>query len=203
MDPMLLRVAEPLLAVGIGGLSIFLSYRLFFHMPSDRDGRGNIGLPGGISIYISRVGPGIFFALLGAGVLAMSIYSQAVYMREDPQTAQTGAHSDSGYIGGITKPGSVPAPSMRAWDSLQLRLEMEFLNSLPALLRADLSEADQRTVGARIERSKLVIMSYVWETGWGRFEDFHRWIDDGAPDPIPPSLSEAAAYYRQRSAIQP
>jgi hypothetical protein len=199
MDPLLLCVAERLLTLAIGGLLIFLGYRLFFHIPNCRDGRGNIGLPGGISIYISRVSPGIFFALLGAGVLAMSIYSQAVYMREDPKLAQTGDHG----IGGITKIGSVPAPSMRAWDSLQLRLEMEFLNSLPALLRADLSEADRRTVGARIERSKLVIMGYVWEPSWGRFEDFRRWIDDGAPDPIPPSLSEAAAYYRQRSETQP
>jgi hypothetical protein len=189
--------------VAIGGLSIFLSYRLFLHMPSDRNGRGDIGLPGGISIYISRVGPGIFFALFGTGVLAMSIHSQAVDMRENPQTAQIGAHGDGKYFGGITKTGSVPAPSMRAWDSLQLRLEMDFLNSLPSLLRADLDEAERRGVGARIERSKLVIMSYVWEPGWGRFEDFRRWIDDGAPDPIPPSLTQAVAYYGQGGEFQP
>jgi hypothetical protein len=203
MDPVLLPTAERLLALAIGGLSIFLGYKLFFHMPSDRDDRRNIGLPGGISIYISRVGPGIFFALFGAGVLIMSIYLQAINMREDTKIAQTGAHGDSQYIGGITKAGSVPAPSMRAWNSLQLSLEMEFLNSLPSLLRADLGDAERRSVAARIERSKLVIMSYVWEPGWGRFEDFRRWIDDGAPDPIPPSLTQAVAYYRQGGEFQP
>jgi hypothetical protein len=60
MDPGILRALERLLDAAIGGLSIYLGYRLFLRLPDKTDSQGKIILPGKISIFLSRVGPGVF-----------------------------------------------------------------------------------------------------------------------------------------------
>src|ERR1051325_5192351 len=56
-----------------GGLSIFLGYRLFLKLPERADSSGKLVLPGDISVFISRVGPGVFFCLFGVAVLVMAL----------------------------------------------------------------------------------------------------------------------------------
>src|SRR4051794_33806218 len=62
-----------MLAVMIGGLSIFLGYRLFIKLPERTDSSGKLVLPGGISVFVSRVGPGVFFCVFGVVVLVMAL----------------------------------------------------------------------------------------------------------------------------------
>src|SRR5260370_41555829 len=81
MNPDLLQALERILAVGITGLSIYLGYSLFLHIPDQRDSEGRVRLPGGISIFLSRVGPGAFFALFGAFVVGLSFYYSAAYSK--------------------------------------------------------------------------------------------------------------------------
>ncbi len=59
-------------ARAIGGLCIYLGHRLFFHIPGQTDGEANLKLPGGIPIFITRVGAGVFLALFGACVVSDS-----------------------------------------------------------------------------------------------------------------------------------
>src|SRR5688572_8561747 len=72
MDSDLITIAarhlERLLIVVAGGLSIVLGYRMFLAIPraGEDKGEGKLELPGGISVYVTRVGPGVFFALFGA-----------------------------------------------------------------------------------------------------------------------------------------
>src|SRR5207245_1619184 len=73
MDLLYLRVIERVLAVIIGGLSIYLGYRLFIKLPEQKDSEGKVVLPGDISIFFSRVGPGVFFSLFGAAVVVVSL----------------------------------------------------------------------------------------------------------------------------------
>ena len=73
MAVVLTRAAERMLLVLVGALAIYLGYSLFLRMPNAakgrQDGEGKIELPGGVSIFLTRVGPGIFFALVGiAGI---------------------------------------------------------------------------------------------------------------------------------------
>jgi hypothetical protein len=91
MDDFALRAIERILDAIIGGVSIYLGYRLFLSVPR-RGGRGRAGrgsrapasadggessaefkLPGDASIILTRVGPGIFFALFGAAVVVTSL----------------------------------------------------------------------------------------------------------------------------------
>jgi hypothetical protein len=60
---MTLRGAERLIAILIGGMSVVLGFLLFLRIPSETNATRQIELPGGIMI--SRIGPGIFFAIFG------------------------------------------------------------------------------------------------------------------------------------------
>lgn len=75
MDPLILtivtRSVERLLVVLAGALAIYLGCRLFIDMPNAERGSGKANLPGGISIFLSRVGPGVFFSLFGAIVIGL------------------------------------------------------------------------------------------------------------------------------------
>ena len=74
MDPLLLtigmRAIERLVIVLAGAGAIYLGYRLFLAMPNRDRSSGKLELPGGVSIFLSRVGPGVFFSLFGATVIA-------------------------------------------------------------------------------------------------------------------------------------
>lgn len=47
-----LRMLERIIVVGFGGLSIYLGYKLFFHLPHNVDHQGKFELPG-IKIILS------------------------------------------------------------------------------------------------------------------------------------------------------
>jgi len=69
-----LRMLERILAVLIGGFSIYLGFRLFFHIPLDSEHSGSLELPG-IKLVLTKVGPGVFFAAFGSVVVAYSLGS--------------------------------------------------------------------------------------------------------------------------------
>lgn len=88
LEPQLLGIGtrhlERLVIALSGALTIWLGYRLVLSVPLAARGTGKLQLPGGISIFISRVGPGVFFALFGAGVLAYELH-QAVQIAVTPR----------------------------------------------------------------------------------------------------------------------
>jgi len=65
LDPLVLRFFERITAVLIGGLAIYLGYQLFLRVPEHKDSAGKVMLPWNISVVMSRIGPGVFFALFG------------------------------------------------------------------------------------------------------------------------------------------
>ena len=73
MDEVILRATERLLAVIIGGICVYLGYRLFLRIPEQKEGEGKIEFPGGVSVFVTRVGPGVFFAMFGAAIVALIV----------------------------------------------------------------------------------------------------------------------------------
>jgi hypothetical protein len=55
----LISLVQHLTIAGIGLVIAVLSYRMFRDMPALQGGSARIGLPGGTSIFWSRVGPGV------------------------------------------------------------------------------------------------------------------------------------------------
>lgn len=86
MDFFLLRVLERIVAVVIGGLSIYLGYRLFRAVKATGEGSAEIKLPHDVTVMVSRVGPGVFFALFGAAIVAASLAFPIHYSETDLQT---------------------------------------------------------------------------------------------------------------------
>src|SRR5438445_13716606 len=85
---LLMRMVERLFGLLAGALCVVLGDRLFINLPEKTDSSGKLVLPGGVSIWLSRVGPGIFFALFGAAIVAYSFASTVKVTSE-----QTGAAS--------------------------------------------------------------------------------------------------------------
>lgn len=74
MDPETLRMVERILIAVGGGLSIYLGYRLFLAVPTAKAADGTFEIPGVGTVVLSRVGPGIFFALFGAAILMLGVF---------------------------------------------------------------------------------------------------------------------------------
>ena len=202
MDPISWRFIERILAVAIGGVSIYLGHRLFAQVPEQRDSDGKLTLPGGVTVILSRVGPGVFFALFGAAVVAYALHESVTFTRE--QSAQTTDQTKGagtvrierevfGGFGPGTAPSGARALGIRR---LEARLNVEFLNTLPQLLRPDLTEEQKRTVDARVTALKLGIMEPLWGADWGAYPAFKEWAEGGAQAPAPKGSEAAADYYR-------
>ena len=65
----LARATERILLVLVGALAVYLGYSLFRHIPSVNKSEGKLALPGGVSIFLTRIGPGVFFAFFGIAVI--------------------------------------------------------------------------------------------------------------------------------------
>jgi hypothetical protein len=204
MDAMTLaitfRSAERIVAVVIGGVSIYLGYRLFFAIPLRNESEGKVVLPGDISIYLSKIGPGAFFALFGAIIVGVSFH-QAVTYRENFGKPLEGSDSSGpastkslSYTGfGSTDPAS------RALDSrrLQVAADIRFLNTtLPEALRKDLRNESRTDVDVLVPRLKLAMIQNIWDPQWGDFGKFRQWVETGATEPAPMSLAAPATLYQ-------
>src|SRR5262245_9699334 len=96
MDPQSLTILvgafQRILSILIGGMLIYFGYRLFLSLPGKRGrngGTGEFSLGGANKVKLSKVGPGVFFAIFGAGLIA---YSFAKPMKVNiPPAASTNA----------------------------------------------------------------------------------------------------------------
>lgn len=69
------RMIERVFIVLVGGLSVYLGYLLFKSIPERHAdaSEARFFLPGDISVHLSRIGPGVFFALFGAAIVIYSV----------------------------------------------------------------------------------------------------------------------------------
>src|ERR1041385_3402659 len=103
MDPQSLTILvgafQRILSILIGGMLVYFGYRLFLSLPGKRGGDGGSGefsVGRGSKVKLSKVGPGVFFAIFGAGLIA---YSFAKPMKVNIPTAA------------VTGPNAAAAPS--------------------------------------------------------------------------------------------
>lgn len=213
MDPqgltIVLRSVERVLVDAAGALAIYLGYQLFLHMPSRDRGTGKFELPGGISIYLSRVGPGVFFALFGAAVLGLSFLhgvSQETTRSEAP-TATTAAEGGATQAAvTVTAHYSGVTPTTPDGDPLQVEAErtsvlaaIRNLNRVPAGLRPDLTARERLDIEQAISESKVRLLASVWDgKNWGPFAEFQEWVRRGEGDPAP-AIRDAVGYFRAGS----
>jgi hypothetical protein len=195
MDPITLNAIERILAIAIGGLSIWLGYRLFLAVPEQRDSAGKFQLPWNISVGLARVGPGVFFAVFGAGVVGYSLHG-STHVSENTVSVD-GSPSK---VTVVEAKGAMPTTDdigkTLAARRLNVGTEMEFLSTLGRILRSDLSDIDKRMVSDNTVALKLAVMHALWAEDWGDEAAFREWAERGAQDPVPKDSKEAAKFFR-------
>lgn len=183
-DPVtILRMVERILAVLIGGMAIYLGYRLFFHLPFERSHKGELALPG-VKIVLSRVGPGVFFAAFGSVVLYFSITAEVSISRSTQTQAQlppgkvadaggnvsrsedfTGISQTAGKGRTVLESGMTVTPQRRG----KALTTIEMLNCAQRLLVRDAANRDlQDELLLAIRDAKRTLLLAVWQVDdWG------------------------------------
>jgi hypothetical protein len=206
------RAMERLINVLIGALAIFLGYRLFMNLPErreDQEGKMKLLLPGDISVYVSRVGPGVFFALFGTAIVLTSFVKtltlapalpaakqeQAAPAAEAPPPAQTAMLS---YVSGAidTNRYNTDRAAVQR-DLLTLRkLEAAVNQSLSKNQPISLSDNDSATLLSTLPRIKRALLLDVWDQKWGDQQAFSRWVQEGAFGPPPTGVMQVDMYFK-------
>lgn len=196
MDLLLLRFLERLIVVLIGGMAIYLGFRLFHEVPEHKDSSGKIVLPWNISIVMSRVGPGLFFALFGVIAVGLSLVRPLEIKSQAVNLGKTGTdYTTLRYAAG----SKLDDWNQRADARALLRKDIAVLNTIPTLLRQDLPEHDRESIGHSIRQVKLKLMQPVWgspEEEFGEFSEFEKWLQNGETDALPVNMAGALHLYR-------
>ena len=197
-----MRAAERLVGVLIGGISIYLGFRLFLALPNlSTDGEGKVELPGGISIYVSRVGPGVFFALFGTILVGFSFINVMSWDRDEgaglttthPAPVQVAEYVRSetfSYVSGNIGDTSVSLEREALVRDLRTLRKLEL--ALGGHVGGDgfvLGASDTASALIAFPRVKRMMLHCVWDEQWGDYKLFADWVRDGARSPPPGDLA--------------
>ncbi len=175
-DPVaILRMFERIIAVVIAGISIYLGYRLFFHLPFEHTNEGQIELPG-VKVVLSRVGPGIFFAAFGSIILYFSLTTQItvdnkVYLNKPVEQGENGKQDiQQAQVSTFTGMGSKgPTGVVTEQQRTKALNTIQMLNCTERLLANEPGIGDQISLATR--DAKRVLLLSVWdEDDWGSIE---------------------------------
>lgn len=202
LDPIILAVglrqSERLLIVLGGILAVVLGYRLFMNLPMLERGAGKIQLPGGISIFLTRIGPGVFFALFGTGVLAYSLH-QGVRVAESPAAARstTGATAardeNLTTYSGVSGAGGGAGAEARQAERNGVVATVRALAALETALESTLQGQAKLSALMALDDAKARLMRGVWDDAdWGPRATFETWRNAGMPRPAPAAIARAA-----------
>jgi branched-subunit amino acid transport protein len=190
----LTRATERILLIPVGALAIYLGYCLFRLIPSSADSAGKVQLPGGISIFLTRIGPGVFFALFGAGLIGYSATRPvefsipAVISAVSPNLAsEKTPHQAASQVGGVKYSGAMEMPA--SVGSLKPEDVVAKLNGYTEDVRARLDKAAAEEIAETIKAAKLAVMTSNWSAEWGDRAAFERWVREGAA--ADPPITEA------------
>lgn len=168
---MFLRMFERMMVVIIGGIAIYLGYRLFALLPTESDSAGKIQLPG-FSVVLSRVGPGIFFAAFGSIFLYQSL-AKPVQVNDDFVGATPLEQVDK------VAPPDLKQPLDQSVTPQQLervRLSLQVLNCMERVVTSSRGEMKAEDVELAVRDAKLTLLESVWDQGsWGDKNAFRRW----------------------------
>ncbi|MCP4318034.1 MAG: hypothetical protein GY789_18935 [Hyphomicrobiales bacterium] len=191
---------QHIVTIGVGLMAVFLGYRLFIELPLRREGESKLDLPGGVSIMLSRIGPGIFFALFGAGMIIYSIMKpiEITDIAEQVATAEgaTTVKRSRTLTGlGQQEAGSVVKTTAATIDRTSVIVR---LNRIAIEAKANKSGSDLLDITIAIREAKLALVREVWEPQWGDYDQFHRWVTEQfEQNPPPEGLEDVATYFQQ------
>jgi hypothetical protein len=203
-----MRMTERLLGLLAGALCVVLGYRLFINLPDKVDSSGKVVLPGGISIWLSRVGPGVFFALFGAAIVGYSFTSTVKATSEQSAAPATTASGTTGSTTGqpaatirqeiaarSDRAGGPASKEVREQQLTVLRGVMADLNAAIVRLERDAPAPERERLIGGLQTAKMLLLKGNWEPGWGDPLRLQSWINSGAMLPAPAGMDTPAGLY--------
>ena len=185
------RAAERVLLLAAGALAIYLGYRLFRLMPNVDQSEGKLELPGGVSIFLSRIGPGAFFALFGCAVIGYSV-TRPVDLK---LPTEIGSAIEYSSFGERSRPVS-PVQEI-VISGLDPELVVARLNGFLDKARNTLSRPEAGELEEAIRAAKFAVMLSGWKPEWGDKSAFARWAEEnGDRDPPEDLVPDATVVFR-------
>ncbi len=191
------RGLERLAIVTIAGILIYLGYKLFILLPNKTNSEGKIELPGGISIYLSRIGPGAFLALFGAIILVYSVKTQ---LNTNLDNGKNDSIPEVIYMANTEKLASIIQ-----WEEIYLEIDIESLNKLNNTIENMIESGEEKPIDFQlaaklspsITRIKGMMMLRHWKKEWGDSIIFYNWIKEGVSDKAPPEIEKAVEFFNR------
>ena len=199
------RASERLISVLIGGLSIVLGYRMFLALPNlPAGGEAKVELPGGLSLYVTRVGPGVFFALFGALIIAYSLH-QPLSVGASPDNAQASrtqsVQTSFSYASNKTESSELQEQQILQQRAFVLR-DLRQLTALQKVLENTggqdlrLDTKLQNGLQLALPRIKQTMLESVWDKNWGNQLTFRNWVEQGSSANPPESIKQIVRIYQ-------
>ena len=186
-----------LVAMGIGAFLCFLGYRLFSIVPLASPGDAELSGLKGTTIKLTRIGPGIFFALFGA-LMVIWATSQPLSYSESQKPGEKGVVVER-KVGAI---GSETSQIIDTSDAERTRVKQEirWLNQVQLVLtdtqRGNLVDDPDYIVPSIKKR----LMLATWDSdAWGEASAFVQWLNEtgGIGKPKDPKTAVAAEIYKE------
>ena len=196
----LIRAIERLIGILLGGLAIYLGYRLFMNIPQATESSAEADFSGKLKIILTRIGPGVFFALFGAGIVwasyhyqvsAGSITEMAAQLNSIKQDSVRQTVKQIAYNGLGANEDNSPNHEEQAGP---VRRTLRVLNQLPTLLPPN---RQPQNFDMALRASKLSVIHSIWlPDKWGDYTGFDAWINKGSLPPVPSSFEEPYELYQ-------
>ncbi len=188
-------VATRLLQILAGVLLCVLGYKLFERVPAS-PGHAEITLGEHLKLNLSKLGPGVFFALFGAAVLIQALLSPLRFERSTAVAATAGAApGERLLISGARGPAAGGAVTPAGLGADALAQQLRFLNGLPALRRDGLPMEQQVAFELGQREAKLALLQCGWQADWGDAAEFGAWARGGGG--AAPSSAASALWQQQ------
>jgi hypothetical protein len=204
MDPQSLTILmgafQRILSILIGGMLIYFGYRLFLSLPGKRGsdgGSGEFSIGTANKVKLSKVGPGVFFAIFGAGLIAYSFAKpMKVNIPGAAPSATSAPNAGTGVVAasGFSYAGAVSAPQT---DEDRARMRIETQRDIVALNRAlaNANASERPELERAVTKAKVSLMEPLWAEDWGDIADFREWLAKGGS---PPGTVQPAVDFFQR-----
>jgi hypothetical protein len=187
----LTRALERVLLVLVGALAVYLGYSLFRHMPTVDRSEGKLELPGGVSIFLSRIGPGVLFAVFGCAIIG---YSVTRPVSISLPTFAGPAIEFSSIVQGSAAPQPVGPVTIAG---IEPEVAVARLNGFLATARTNLTAPEAEELEQAIRAAKYALMLSRWKPEWGDRSTFERWAqENGQQDPPDDLVPGATIVYR-------
>lgn len=164
----LARSIERIIVVIFAGLTIYFGFRLFVLLPVQKDNSGRIELPG-VSVVMSKVGPGVFFAAFGAVILLMA-FQNKVAVNVDPKITDLNQPRSS-YVGFSSS--NTIASDGKEQELARARLAIQVLNCVEKFQVGNTSIIKKSDLEISVSDAKLALLRNVWDKEkWGEYRVF-------------------------------